>query len=89
MSRLRIALDKVNVWKVRVVALSFLVLLIGGSSQVLVNAMAAGTESEAAIPKTTIVILNTSTSIPTSTSHIHSRRAGVDSPGGYIATGKR
>ena len=86
-SKLRIALDKVNVWKVRVVALSILVLLVGGSSQVLVNALAVGTESEAAIPKTTTVIA--SPVLTTSTLHIKIKRAGVDGPGGYITIGKR
>lgn len=89
MIRLRIALDKVNVWKVRVVALSFLVLLIGSGSQVLVNAMAAGTDAEATTPGTTIVISNTPATIAISTAHIHIRRAGVGGPGGYTATGKR
>jgi len=89
MTKFCIALFRVNVWKVRVVALSFLVLMIGSGSQVLVNAMAAGTESEATIPKPVHVILKTPIVLPTSTLHLHIRRAGVDSPGGYAAIGER
>ncbi|GAC1667667.1 MAG: hypothetical protein NVS9B9_27820 [Ktedonobacteraceae bacterium] len=84
MTKLRRAIDKVNALQIRIVALSLLVLCIGSGSQLLVNAMAAGTQPEVSEAKTTITILKTPTviSLP-STLHVHIRRAGVDSLGGY------
>lgn len=90
MTRLRIAIHKVNAWQIRIVTLSFLVLCIGSGSQFLVNALAAGTEPEVQNVQMTTVILNTPTvnHFPT-TKHAHLRRAGVNTFGGYTVTGKR
>lgn len=89
MTKLRLAIDKVTAWQVRIVALSFLVILVGSSSQVLANALAAGAGSEAPTPKTTTVISKTPTVISTSTVHVKIRRAGVNSRGGYTAPGNK
>lgn len=90
MTKLRIAIHKVNAWQIRIVVLSFLVLTIGSGSQFLVNALAAGTEPEIQNVQTTMVILNTpSVGSSPSTVQAHSRRAGVDTFGGYTVIGKR
>ncbi len=90
MTKLRLAIHKVNAWQIRIVALAFLVLCIGSGSQFLVNAFAAGTEPEMETAQTTTLILDTPTvnHFP-SNIHIHVRRAGVDSFGGYTVTGRR
>ena len=90
MTKLRMAIHKVNAWQIRIVTLSLLVLCIGSGSQFLVNAFAAGAEPEVQNVQTTTVILTTPivSHLPV-TKHVHIRRAGVDTFGGYIATGKR
>ncbi len=82
MTKLHIALHKVNAWQIRIVALAFLVLCIGSGSQFLVNAFAAGAEPEVQAAQTT-VILKPPTVVSTPVVHIKIRRAGVDSFGGY------
>ena len=90
MTKLRFSIHKVNAWQIRIVALAFLVLGIGSGSQFLVNAFAAGTQSEIETAQTTTLILDTSpVRHAPSNIHIHIRRAGVDSLGGYTVTGKR
>lgn len=90
MTKLRIAIHKVNAWQVRIVALSFLVLCIGSGSQFLVNAFAAGTSSEVETTQTTTLLSDTPTiSYFPAHLHVHIRRAGVDTFGGYTVTGKR
>ena len=90
MTKLRIAIYKVNAWQIRIVTLSFLVICIGSGSQFLVNALAAGAEPEAQNVQATTVILNTPTvrHFP-AIKHVHLRHAGVDTFGGYTVTGKR
>ena len=41
-TKVRVALNKGNTWKVHIITLAFLVLFIGGGSQVLANAAATG-----------------------------------------------
>ena len=89
MTKLRIAISRVNGWQIRIVALSFLVLSIGSGSQFLVNAFAAGTESEAQNVQTINTVIDAPTSITTHTIHIKSRHAGVNSFGGYTVTRKK
>ncbi len=91
MTKLRIASNKISAWQVRIAALAFLVVLVGSSSQVLANALAAGTESEMAdpTPKNITVTIQGHTPVATSVLHVHSWRAGVDTPGGYTLVGKR
>ena len=89
MTRLRRAISKVNAWQIRIVTLSFLVLSIGSGSQFLVNAFAAGTDSQAQNVQTINIIIDAPTSISTHTIHIKSRHAGVDTPGGYTVMIKR
>jgi|GEM_PF-2970083 len=76
-------MKKINAWQVRIIALGFLVIFVGSSSQVLANTLAAANEPQVA-PINTIVV-------PTHYApHIHHvRRAGVDTIGGYILVGKR
>ncbi len=90
MTKLRIAIHKVNAWQIRIVALSFLVICIGSGSQFLVNALAAGAEPEVQNAQATTVIVNTPivSHFPV-TKHVHIRRAGVDTFGGYTVAGKR
>jgi hypothetical protein len=83
------AILKVNAWQVRIVALSLLVLSIGSGSQFLANALAAGTEIEVQNVQNTMVITTPTINSYPSTIHVHSRRAGVDTFGGYTVTGKR
>ena len=90
MTKLRIAIHKVNAWQIRIVTLSFLVICIGSGSQFLVNAFAAGAEPETQNVQTTTVIVNTPTgSHFLATKHVHLRRAGVDTFGAYTVTRKR
>jgi hypothetical protein len=91
MTKLRIASDRINAWQVRIAALAFLVVLVGSSSQVLANALAAGTESEMAAlaPKIITVRMQGHTPVSISSLRVHSRRAGIDTPGGYTLAGKR
>ncbi|GAC1397565.1 MAG: hypothetical protein NVS4B12_08140 [Ktedonobacteraceae bacterium] len=83
MTKLRAALGKVNAWQIRIVALSLLVVFIGGSSQVLVNAFAAGAEPEIPVSGATTTIIQVPTPLSKPTLHIQIRRAGADSFGGY------
>ncbi len=83
MTKLRIAIHKVNAWQIRIVALAFLVLSIGSGSQFLANALAAGTKPEVENVQTTVVVASPTIGPLPSTIHVHIRRAGVDSPGGY------
>ena len=90
MTKLHIAIHKINAWHIRIITLSLLVLCIGSGSQFLVNAFAAGAEPEVQNVQTTTVILNTPTaSYFPDIKHVHIRRAGVDTFGGYTVTGKR
>ena len=89
MIKLRIAIHKVNAWQIRIVALAFLVLCIGSGSQFLANALAAGTEQEVESAQRTIVVASPTIGPLPSTIHVHIRRAGVDTPGGYTVTRKR
>ncbi len=87
MTRLTIAIHKVNAWQIRIVALSFLVLGIGSGSQFLVNVFAAGAEPETQNVQaaTSIFVIPTTSSAP----HLHVRRAGVHTTGGYTVTIKK
>lgn len=87
MTKLHIAIHKANAWQIRIAALSFLVLGIGSGSQFLVNAFAAGTEPEIQNVQTTTSIFVIPTTI--SASHLHVRRAGVHTVGGYTVTIKK
>ncbi len=90
MTKLYRAIHKVNAWHIRIITLSLLVLCIGSGSQFLVNAFAAGAEPEVQNVQTTTVILTTPTaSLFPSTIHVRIRRAGVDTFGGYVVTGKK
>ncbi len=85
MTKLHIAIHKANAWQIRIVALSFLVLGIGSASQFLVNAFAAGAEPETQnVQATTSIFI-----IPTTAQHLHIRRAGVHTIGGYTVTRKK
>ncbi len=87
MSRLQIAMSKINAWHIRIIALASLVLCIGSGSQFLANALAAGTDSEAQSTQTTNVIIDApSVDYLHSIRHIQLRRAGVDTVGGYTGT---
>ena len=72
-------MKKINAWQVRIIALGFLVIFVGSSSQVLANTLAAANEPQVA-PINTIVV-------PTHYAP-HVRRAGVETVGGYITVGK-
>ena len=89
MTKFRIAINNINAWQIRIVTLSFLVLFIGSSSQILVNALAAGTESEVQSAYMTTVVLDTPTVTSTPTMYTKIRRAGVDTFGGYTVMGKK
>ena len=61
MNQLQTSLRKVNAWQVRIIALAFIVLSVGGGSHMLVNAFAADAGTDV---QTTYISTNTTITIP-------------------------
>ncbi len=83
-------MKKITAWQVRIVALAFLVIFVGSSSQVLANTLAAGIEAETHVTTITTPIVQLTPHSSHRGLHIqHVRHAGADTTGGYSAGNDR